>query len=87
MKTPQKNITIVGVKELRQNLNKYISQVGKGRTFTVVRRSKPVFKLSPVDEWGDEGMWETVVDFREINPKGVPAKEVLKALRKIDGQH
>ncbi|PJE65340.1 hypothetical protein COU91_02210 [Candidatus Saccharibacteria bacterium CG10_big_fil_rev_8_21_14_0_10_47_8] len=37
-----------------------------------------------VDEWGDEGNWETVVDFREINPEGVPAEEVLAALRRLD---
>ena len=36
-----------------------------------------------VDEWGDEGNWETVVDFRDINPEGVPAEDVLKALRKL----
>lgn len=36
-----------------------------------------------VDEWGDVGEWETVVDFREINPNGVPAEEVLKSLKKL----
>ena len=83
MKAQQKSIAIVGVKELRQNLDKYISQVNKGRTLTIVRRSKPVFKMSPVDEWGDDGIWETVVDFTKINPKGVPVKNVLKALKEI----
>ena len=32
--------------------------------FTVVRRSKPIFNITPVDEWGDEGKWETLVDFK-----------------------
>ncbi|MBL7045297.1 MAG: type II toxin-antitoxin system prevent-host-death family antitoxin [Parcubacteria group bacterium] len=77
--------SIIGLKELRENTEKYISQVNKGRTFTVIKRSKPVFKISPVDEWGDEGVWETVVDFREIDKHGVPAKDILKALKKIDG--
>ncbi len=36
-----------------------------------------------VDEWGDEGEWETVVDFRQISPDGVAAKEVMKALKKL----
>lgn len=36
-----------------------------------------------VDEWGDEGEWETVVDFRSVNPEGVPAKEVVAALEKL----
>jgi prevent-host-death family protein len=85
MKTQHKNSAIVGVKELRQNLEKYISKIDKGQVFTVVRRSKPVFKISPADEWGDDGVWETVIDFREIDKDGVPATDVLKALKKIDG--
>ena len=36
-----------------------------------------------VDEWGDEGKWETIADFREINPGGVDAAEVAKAIRKL----
>ncbi|MEK7576612.1 MAG: hypothetical protein AAB482_02860 [Patescibacteria group bacterium] len=76
---------IVGLKELREDTEKYISQIEKGRSFTVVRRSKPIFKMSPVDEWGDEGVWETVADFRKINPKGVPASDILKALKKLRG--
>lgn len=36
-----------------------------------------------VDEWGDEGEWETVADFRDVNPGGVPAEDVLKALRNL----
>lgn len=47
---------------------------------TLVRRLKG---QRIVDEWGDEGNWETVADFREINPNGVPVKEVLKALQKM----
>jgi antitoxin (DNA-binding transcriptional repressor) of toxin-antitoxin stability system len=76
---------IVGLKELREDTEKYISQIEKGRSFTVVRRSKPIFKISPVDEWGDEGVWETVADFRKINPKGVPVSDILKALKKLRG--
>ncbi len=74
---------IIGLKELRENMETYISQVGKGKSFTVVRRSSPVFRVTPVDAWGDEGVWEKVVDFRDIDPRGVPAVDVLKALRKL----
>ena len=76
---------IVGLRELRENTEKYIAAIKKGQTFTVVRRSKPVFQIAPVDEWGDEGVWETVADFREIDPAGVPADEVLKVLGKLNG--
>jgi Arc/MetJ-type ribon-helix-helix transcriptional regulator len=36
-----------------------------------------------VDEWGDEGEWETIVNFQEIDSEGVPAEDVLKALEKL----
>lgn len=78
---------IIGLKDLRENTEDYIAQIKKGRSFIVVKKSKPVFKITPVDIWGDEGVWETVVDFREINPKGVPARDALKILRKIRGQN
>lgn len=79
------NTSIIGLKELREHTEKYVSQVKRGKSFTIVRRSKPLFKISPVDEWGDEGVWETVVDFREISSKGVPVADILKALKKLRG--
>ncbi len=75
---------IIGLRELRENTEEYVSQVKKGKSFTVVRRSKPIFRITPVDEWGDEGIWENVIDFTEIKSGGVPVKEVLIALRKLD---
>lgn len=80
MKTSEK---IVGVKDLRENLEKYISGVGKGKSYLVMRRSKPVFRVVPVDEWGDEGIWETVADFSKDKRGGVPASEFLAELRKV----
>lgn len=77
--------SIVGLKELRENTEKYISQVKRGKSFTVVRRSKPLFKVSPVDEWGDEGIWETVGDFKKLFPGGVSAERLLKALKAKNG--
>ena len=71
---------IVGLKELREDMETYIARVDQGESFTVVRRSRPVFKIAPVDE--DSG-WETVVDFTQIDKKGVLAEEVLAALRRI----
>ncbi len=69
--------SIVGLKELRENMDSYISQVKKGRSFVVVRKSKPVFKLTPLDMWGDEGVWEKVVDFTKIKKGGVLLADVL----------
>ncbi|MBI2039111.1 MAG: type II toxin-antitoxin system prevent-host-death family antitoxin [Candidatus Niyogibacteria bacterium] len=70
---------IVGLKELRGNIENYISEVKKGKSFIVVRRSKPVLRISSPDE--DESMWETVIDFTKIRKGGIPVDELLKRLR------
>jgi len=73
---------IVGLKELRENMAKYAAQVQTGRSIIVIKRSKPIFKLTPVD---DDGIgWETVINFDEIHRGGVPAKELLAALKRLD---
>lgn len=81
MKTATKNI--VGLKELRENMDSYISGVQKGKSFIVVRRSQPIFQLTPVDIWGDEGTWETVVDFTKIKKGGVPIDDVIASLKRL----
>ena len=48
MITKKKN-QIIGLKELRLNIQKYINRLNKGESFTVVKRSKPVFKVIPFD--------------------------------------
>lgn len=83
MKTLNKK-RIIGVKELRNNLNNYISLVDQGKSFTVVKRSCPVFRIIPIEE---EDQWETVVDFTKINKEGVSAKEVLKSLSRLKTVH
>lgn len=84
MKTPvtKRNRTpsIVGLKDLRENMEDYITQVGEGKSFTVVRRSRPVFRVVPVDEWGDEGEWETLADFSHVKGGGMSASDFLKLL-------
>ncbi|MEK6913182.1 MAG: type II toxin-antitoxin system prevent-host-death family antitoxin [Nanoarchaeota archaeon] len=69
--------SIVGLKELRENLDTYISQVDKGKSFIVVRRSKPVFRISSPEE---EDRWETVIDFTKIRKGGVSVEELLAKL-------
>lgn len=75
--------TTVGLKELRENIGTYINQVKKGKSFIVIRRSKPVLKISSPDE---DGLWEQVVDFTTINKNGVSAREILKELRKLNAR-
>lgn len=73
---------ILGLKELRENMQKYASRVERGESFVVVKKSKPLFKIFSVDE--DEGLWETVIDFTKINKNGVDAKRILRELRKLN---
>ena len=77
------NTNIIGFKEFRENSEKYIDAINKGKIFTIVRRSKPIFNITPVDVWGDEGSWKEVVDFTEIDKSGIKAEEILKSLRKL----
>lgn len=78
--------TIIGLKELRGNTEHYISAVNKGRSFTVVRRSRPVFKIIPVDKWGDEGHWETILDLTKGKDKNITAQELLAYMRAFDAK-
>ena len=74
---------IIGFKDLRENADKYINAVARGKSFTVVRRSKPIFNITPTDEWGDEGVWRTLIDFTKIKKGGVRAEEVLASLKRL----
>lgn len=40
-------MTIIGIKELRQNATQIAERAQKGESFTVVKRSKPVFNIVP----------------------------------------
>ena len=76
--------TTVGLKELRENMEEYITRVGNGESITVFRRSTPLFKLTPVDT--EEAGWETVVDFTKETGHGVPVEELLASIKKVHGQ-
>lgn len=69
---------IIGLKTLRENVEKYASAVRRGESFTVVRKAKPLFRIVPPDE--DQELWETVVDFTKIKKGGVPIRGILSRL-------
>lgn len=56
----------------------YIAQVAKGHSFTVLRRSKPAFRIGPVER--DSGKWEEVIDFTKVRRGGVRIGELLARL-------
>jgi len=67
----------ISLKELRDKFPKYIEAINSGRSFTVVKRSKPIFLISPIS---DDGQWTTIIDFTKLADDGVPANDILKAL-------
>lgn len=74
MKTTTQSVSL---KELREQFPKYIEAISRGQSFTVLKRSKPIFQINPLS---DDGEWQTVVDFTEIDKNGVPADDILKQL-------
>lgn len=80
-----KHSGIVGLKELREHTERYITAIEKGASFTVVRRARPIFTIAPVS--GDEGVWESVIDFTEIDPEGISARILLKKMKAMHGPH
>ena len=82
---------IIGLKELRLNTESYIAQVKKGNSFIVVKRSEPVFKISPyqfeeIDLKDDGPGWKTLIDFTKFTKdgKGIDAHKLIKILQKIN---
>ena len=75
--------TIVGLKDLRENMGEYIKRVNKGESITVFRRSTPLFNITPIED--NEAEWETVIDFTKEIGAGVPLSELLSAMKKIHG--
>lgn len=66
---------IIALKEFRLNAQKYIDASAKGHSFIVVKRSRPVFRIEPVEE-----QWETIADFSDVG--GVSINKFIKALKK-----
>ena len=74
----QKQQTIIGLRDLRENLEGYLKAIKNGTVFTVVRRSKPIFNITPVDT--EEAAWEAVVDFTTVKKGGVHIKDIISRL-------
>lgn len=85
--------SMIGLKELRDNVDTYIAAIQKGKRFTVLRHSKPVFAIVPVEEVEydleelDGPGWKTVIDFTKIKKGGVPIDEVIASLERVHGQN
>jgi antitoxin (DNA-binding transcriptional repressor) of toxin-antitoxin stability system len=67
---------LIGLKEFRENVEAFTRQINKGHSFIVLKKSKPVFKVSPFTE--EE--WEEVIDFTKLKRGGIKIKDLLARL-------
>ena len=68
---------IIGLKEFRNNVEAYTQKIDAGQSFIIVKKSKPVFKVSPVD---DDEAWETIIDLTKIKKGGVAIEDIISRL-------
>ena len=68
---------MIALKDLRLNMDKYANEVKTGKSFIVLKQSKPLFRLTPIDE---DNRWEEVINFTKIRKGGVNIDELLAAL-------
>jgi len=61
---------IMGIKELQLNLKRVADAAEKGASFTIVRGSKPVFRIEPVTKPTRTGTFEDLLN--DISFKGNP---------------
>ena len=57
-------------------MQEYAKKVQKGDSFIVFKKSKPLFKITPING----GNWEEVIDFTKIDKQGVNIEDLLKRL-------
>ncbi len=68
---------LIGLKQLRESVETYAQRVKRGERFIVLKQSKPLFKITPID-YQEE--WEEVIDFTKIKKGGVHIDDLLKRL-------
>jgi len=74
------NPKVIAIKNLRSSLSSIADEVEfRGKSFQVFRRSKPSFKIVPIEAEVSE--WETVVDFTTENGKGISIEKALDVLK------
>lgn len=57
------NTLIVSSKKFRQDFPKYQELVEKGVSITIVKRSKPIFKIEPVDTEFNDQILDSLLDY------------------------
>lgn len=67
---------IITLRSLREGMQEYAEKVKQGYSFIVFKKSKPLFKISPIDD----GIWEEVIDFTKLKKGGVDIEGLLERL-------
>lgn len=67
--------TTISLKQLRNDFPAVIEAVAAGKSFTVMKRSRPVLKITAPD---DEA-WD--IDFRDENGRGVPVETFIREMK------
>ena len=63
------NTLIVSSKEFIQSFPKYQKLVEGGISITIVKRSKPIFKIEPVDIEFQTGITDALLDYENAKDK------------------
>lgn len=72
---------LIGLKEFRSRVGEIAARVNRGESFVVLKKSKPVFKISPLS---DDEQWEEVIDFTKIKKGGINIKQILSRIKRLE---
>lgn len=64
---------LVSSKDFRQHFPKYQKLVEKGVSITILKRSKPIFRIEPVDTKREEEITKALLDYEDIKDKNFVA--------------
>ncbi|MES2971049.1 MAG: ribbon-helix-helix domain-containing protein [Patescibacteria group bacterium] len=87
MNNRTQTINITVPKELLKQVDALAKRDYTSRSDIIRQALLGKIRQTQLDEWGDEGNWETVVDFRDLPGGGMSSKEFIERLKKLDGQN
>lgn len=83
--------TLISIKDFRKSLAVIADAVEQGESFLVMRRSKPAFKVEPVEAQGEPFNitgFKTAIDFTQNGKSGgIPAKELLDKMKAFEKKY
>lgn len=85
MATQSQTVNITLPKELLKRVDALAKSDYTSRSDIIRQALLDKIRKPRLDEWGDpvSENWQKVIDFREIDPNGVPAEQVLSAMRDL----